>query len=583
MQTHVRLPDTLNLPARATLALNALIGLRDEAMNGQIFFYIRLNEDPPTAYHAPWDYGDGTGRHMDALALAHIMTGSQEALEVAREFGELLMSWQGEKGLFWWPREPWTAPGPASTGLWRFVPDAKPGERAAEVAWSQRGALLGLTTMYMLTGDERYRESARKLVDGLDEIALRKGDTRYIPELVWREGGWHHTDEPLADGTSELKNGPNILMLVRYYEATGDKKALDLAGGLLRFILHRGVGYETDGRFHKTEGYWNHFHSKVAVITGAIRYGLVTHQPEFVAWGRQAYEAAKKWGTDFGWFPEDLKLPTCCEACCITDMIEIAILLGLHVHPDYFGDAERFGRNHLVEAQFVDSKWLSRLPRKPAETDPIKAGPRRTTSRDVIRRMIGSFSGFSGRNDLFGEASEIRMKIMQCCNGAGTRGLYDLWHYAADDDGQRARVHMPFSRPTEWGDIVSHVPYTGRIDVRMKAARTLGIRTPDGMTTPLKVTVGGKPARFDVKEGYLWLEGLQPGDAVSVQFDLPLSSRVYRVREDEYKVDFKGNTVVGISPEGKYAPIYQRERYRSDGAPEAEQAWYLPVKEIEPL
>ena len=111
MQAETRLPDTLNLPARAALAINAITSLRDESLNGQIYFYVRLYEDPPTAYHAPWDYGDGTGRHVDALTLAHIMTGSQAALQAAHELDELLMTWQGEKGLLWWPQETWTLPG----------------------------------------------------------------------------------------------------------------------------------------------------------------------------------------------------------------------------------------------------------------------------------------------------------------------------------------------------------------------------------------------------------------------------------------------------------------------------------------
>jgi hypothetical protein len=577
-------PDTVDLPARAALAVNALTSLSDEALNGQIYFYIRLYEDPPTAYHAPWDYGDGTGRHMDALTLAHVMTGSPEALAAAQRFAELLMSWQGEKGLFWWPREPWTVPGPASSGLWRFVQDPKPEGPVADVTWSARGALLGLTTLCMLTGNDRYRQSAQALVNGLDELAVRKDDYRYFPEMVYTSAGWRHTDEPRADGTSELKNVPNLLPLLRFYKVTGDERALNLAGGLLRFILHKAEGYELDGRFYKTLGYWDHFHSKASVITAAIVYGLTTRQPEYVAWGRQAYEAAKGWGTDFGWFPEDISLPTCSETCCITDMIEIAILLGLHVDPAYLSDAERYGRNHLVEAQFVDAEWMPRLNRKPAETDPLKAHPRRINRRDIVQRSPGSFSGFSGPNDLFGEASDIRSKIMQCCNGAGTRGLYDLWHYAVDDDGQRARVHMAFSRPTAWGEIISHAPYAGRLDLRMKAARSVGIRVPEGASpAEVNVTVNAKPAGFVNKAGYLWLEGLQAGDVASLRYDLPLHSRTYTVGTATYTADFKGNTIIRMTPRGAYGPLYQRDRYRASEAPETEQNWYLPPRELDSL
>ena len=581
----MRCPDTPDLPARAELAGNALASLRDEALAGQIYFYIRLYEDPPTAYHAPWDYGDGTGRHVDALTLAHVMTGSAEALTAAHELARLLLSWQGEKGLLWWPQEPWTVPGPASSGLWRFVRDPKPAGPVADVTWSARGALLGLTTLYMQSGEERYRRSAQALVNGLDEIALRREDYRYFPEMVYSREGWRHAGEPLADGTSELLHVPVIHPLLRFYRATGDERALKLAGGLLHFILHRAEGYELDGRFHKTLGYWNHFHSKAAAITASIVYGLTTRRPEYVAWGRQAYEAAKSWGTDFGWFPEDISLPTCCETCCTTDMIEIALLLGQHVDPAYFGDAERYGRNHLIESQFLDADWRSRIPRKPAETDPVKAHPRRISRRDVLQRSLGSFSGFSGRNDLFGETSEMRMKIMQCCNGAGTRGLYDLWHHAADDDGRRARVHMAFSRPTAWGDILSHIPYAGRIEVRMKADRALGIRVPGGVA-PAEVSAcrNGAPVAVGTKGGYAWLEGLRAGDVAVLCHPLPQSSRAYPVPGvGVFTARFKGDTVVAMTPQGACAPLYQRARYLQSDAPEVERRWRMPEREIESL
>ena len=62
MRTQATRPDTLNLASRAEAAIHALRALGDETMNGQIYFFVRYDQDPPTAYHDAWDYGDGTGR-----------------------------------------------------------------------------------------------------------------------------------------------------------------------------------------------------------------------------------------------------------------------------------------------------------------------------------------------------------------------------------------------------------------------------------------------------------------------------------------------------------------------------------------
>lgn len=573
MLTQLTYPDTLNLAARATMAILPLKSLRDERLNGQIYFDVRYDEDPPRAYHTVWDYGDGTGRHTDALVLAHIMTGSQEALDVAREFAEMLIGWQGDKGLSWWPQEPWTLPDGEKDFTFPLQ-DWKPGQRVADVTWSQRGSLMGLTSLYLLTGDDRYRRQAQAIVDGLDDIALCREDYRFFPELGFREGGWRHAEEPRTDGTSEVK-GVTILPLLRFYAATGYEPALNLAGGLIRFILHKAEGYELDGRFFKIKGFWGHFHSSTAVITGVIRYGLLTNQPEFVAWGRQTYEAAKKWGTGFGWFPENIANCARCETCCITDMIELAILLGLYVDPVYLTDAERYGRNHLVESQYLSLTWADRIVRK---STGYAAERRRVDDRDIVKRSLGGFAGWSAPNDLFDEGA---FRMMQCCNAAGTRALYDLWHYAVDDDGRRVRVNMAFSRPAIWGDVVSFLPYVGRVDLHMKLPRVVSVRLPEwARRSEARVYVNESPVDFRYERGYVLLEGVEAGDVVSVRYDLPLWSCTYTLGENTYIADFKGDTVVAIAPEGRFAPLYQRKRYLENQAPSTKQLWHLPDKEI---
>ena len=576
MPIRVKLPDTLNLAKRAALAVHALTSLRDESLNRLIFFSARYDWDPPMANHDPWDYGDATGRHTDALTLAYIMTGSPEALTAACEMAEMLIGWQGEKGLSWWPEAPWTLPG--VTNDMKRLRDWRPEEQVAEVAWSQRGSLMGLTSLYLFTGEDRYRQQAQAIVDGLDQIALRVGDCRFMPEIGYRKGGWRFTEEPRSDGTSEW-TGSIILALVRFYQATGYEPSRDLAEGLIRFVLHRAEGFKLDGSFHKTTGFWSHFHSKTTVVAGVLAHGLLTDQPEYVAWGRQAYEAAKRWGTDFGWFPEDITNLRRCETCGITDMIEIAIMLGLHVDPDYLDDAECYGRNHLVENQFVDTEWAARIPKTSVPRDIVDASPGRFCNRDIVRRSLGSFAGWSAPNDLFDQG---RFQLMQCCNAAGTRALYDLWHYAVDDDGTQSRVHMGFSRPTPWADVVSWRPYAGCVEIRMTAPRDMGVRIPGWVSwSEVAVTVNDRPARFEHKGKYLWLHGLQAGNVATIRYPLPTESRSCTLAENTYQVDFKGDTVVSITPKGHISPLYQRDQYLAGEPPFSDQPWHLPKREIE--
>lgn len=57
---------------------------------------------------------------------------------------------------------------------------------------------------------------------------------------------------------------------------------------------------------------------------------------------------------------------------------------------------------------------------------------------------------------------------MHCCTGNGTRSIYYLWDHALRYEGGHLRVHLLMNRVSEWADVLSHVPYEGRVDVSVK-------------------------------------------------------------------------------------------------------------------
>jgi hypothetical protein len=161
--------------------------------------------------------------------------------------------------------------------------------------------------------------------------------------------------------------------------------------------------------------------------------------------------------------------------------------------------------------------------------------------------------------------------------------LYDLWHYAVDDDGSHCRVHMAFSRPTSWGDVVSYRPFAGRVDVHMQAPRSLSVRIPGWVAwSKVQVSVNGQPTQYEQQGAYARLPDLQPGDVVSVRYPLPVESRTYHLGDDVYGVTYKGDTAVSITPGGTFWPLYRRDHYLGLNPPQAEQLWHLPTREITP-
>jgi hypothetical protein len=553
-----------DLQSRAAAAIRGLTALLDPERDGLMYFLGDWRSRPPRADHCLWDCGDGSGRHVDALTLARAMLPAG-APEVAPGNAEAqLEAWMWrflkEDGLSWLPEEPWAA-------AWgkELLLDA-PDETGAiaEVSWAQRGTLLGLVTRYRATGDDRYRAAAHAMIDGMLRIAQRHADGLYLPEGYYRAGGWHRREPGSAIGLDEV-NAAIIVSALRLYETTAYQPALTLAEGLVRFALKHtpGYGYEPSLRGIDID-LLRHFHTRSNFILGVLKLGLDLGRKEYVAWARQAYDAAKEWGTPFGFFPEGLGQRHG-EICCTTDMIEIALLLGRHVDRGYYADAERYGRNHLLESQWLSSERIAAaVDRLPAAAEARAAGPHSTTD-DVARRQAGGWASRPGLNDALHNDAPA---LMQCCNAAGTRGLYDLWRYTVEEqaagDERRASVHLRFSVETPDLRVVSHEPDEGRLTITVTKTCKIEVRLPDGEQHALLSLPNGESETqsLTASRGYVRFS-LEAGATADLHYPLREWSATYEVGAGEHRERcqgyWRGETLIRVEPRGAFYPLYERE------------------------
>jgi hypothetical protein len=564
------MPDIhpFDLQARAELAAHGLTALLDPARPGVMYFLADWRARPPRADHGLWDCGDGSGRHTDALTLARSMAraGSPAAAPSAAEHDieAWMLSLLGADGLSWLPHEPWAAPWGQE---WLLAGGAQAAdEDYAEVSWAQRATLMALISRFAACGDERYLQRAKRLADGLLRIAVRHDDGLFFPEGYYTRGGWHSHQVGLFPGIEE-NNAVGIYPLLRLYEVAGYTPALVLAEGLTRFTLRHTRGYAADGRLQAPApgALQSHFHTRSCLILSVLKLGIMTARPEYVAWARQSYALAQEWGTDFGWFPEGLGMRHG-EICCTTDMLEIALLLGRHVDRRYYADAERYGRNQLLESQFTDldrlQTGLARLPERAA--GPASARPRPySTADDVAGRQVGGFASRSTLNDAFHlDATDL----MQCCNAAGTRALYDLWRYVAD--GGAAGGHLPqlavnlrFSADTPHLRVVSHEPSEGRLTITARQAGRLQVRLPEGVTQAVAAHPAGGACTLPAQGGYVTLEAV-PGQTVDLYYPLPERTAFYQVGSGERTLSvtghWRGETLMAVDPPGPFYPLYGR-------------------------
>jgi len=559
-----------DLQARAELAIHGLTALLDPERPGVMYFLANWRSRPPRADHGLWDCGDGSGRHVDALTLARSMVRKGSPAAEQGQADRQLEAWMtnllGAKGLTWLPPEPWAEP----WGKSLLLADGRPSPGYAEISWAQRGALMGLISRFLATSQEPYLDRASRLVDGLLRVAIRHPDGLFFPEGYYRADGWHGEMPGLAAGIEE-NNAVVIMPALRLCELNQHAPALELAEGLASYALKHTQGYLPDGRLHVTQGgaLQEHFHTRSCFILGVLKLGLMTGRRELVAWARQTYAHARDFGTDFGWFPEGLGRRHG-EICCTTDMIESALLLGRNVDRCYYADAERFGRNHLLESQFLSLDRLQRaLDLMPVDDAPPPWGGRYSTLDRVAARQLGGFASRPALNDAFHLDGT---SLMQCCNAAGTRGIYDLWRYAVEEtpaaDGELPceTVNLRFSVDTPAIRVVSHEPREGRLDITARRACQVMVRLPAGAGEALCATTGegGQSVRaLPIRDAYAAFSLLQ---GEQVQLHYPLAERVahYEVGAPERSARctgyWRGETLMRVDPPGSFYPLYQREQ-----------------------
>lgn len=571
MQNKVIVPDTLDLRDHAELALRHLLRIGNEKRGYAPFFLTDLTSSPPKMEHNQYMY-NATGRLVDAIILARQMCGDTSGEDTEEHYRRALVSYLSEKdGLLYRPESPYNT-------------------HHANMH-DQATTLLGLTNWFLLTRDPKVKSYIHRLCEGLKKICIKNRPYQYwyYPMVEYYSNGWgtrelsFPTLQTIADPA--WTNGRQAAMaLVKYYEVTQDELAWELVENFINYTVHVSDAYRADGSFSFGPEFHNgHFHSRVGTLAGILRFALLTEDAKLIEWGRRCYEWAKTKGTSFGWFPEGLyRNEQACETCGITDMIDAAISLAKAGYTEYWSDVERFVRNHLVESQLRDTSWVKTKGKGKPDTEWV-------SYRGVASRALGAFAGWSLPNDFVSKIHH-NWDIMTCCSCHGVRGLFLAWQSIVQKTPGKIYVNLLLNKDTPWVMVKSCLPYEGRVELIVKSAEELRVRKPDWVSeTTLEIEVDGKKLQ---RMKYCWLEGvsmvgeyirivgLRENQVVKLLFPVVHREEKEVAWGQEYELDWRGYTVVAISPRGKTYPLYQREHMLEEKAPTREQTFYTPSKAI---
>lgn len=553
-----------DLIARARLAQEACVSLLNPELFGQPYSYFELHTSPPVAMHTPWDYGDTPGHLLEALTLSRIMTGTAPDERDAMLANHLYRH-QGADGLIVVPPAPWTVPQ----------------QPTVELEWTQRGALMAWTTRYLAYEDQQALEAAERLVTGLYHTVVWHSDYCWFPASALPAGGWVDRHPPVDRAVDSLIGGQIVFPLVRFAKATNNAYAKRLAHGFIRFIKERSGAFSKTGQLTAKSA--RYLHSNAGFLKGALTYAIWTGDEEMTAWVQENYSLLKTLGTDFGFFPHRTVGADRYQGdvAFLKDMIELAIMLADEVDHAYFQDVERYGRNHLLEAQLLDLDWVDKEIEVefPEVMWCANHPPEGIATERVAESALGLFASWSLYNDAFDPTNP---RLMLRSTAAGMRALYSLWRHSIQREDEAVRINLLFSRDARWANVLSSLPREGYLEVVMKARGVLAVRIPDEATPEeLIVYVNYNRHRNEVhRAGYAWVEALRNGDIITFRWKPKERTASYALLDKTYTAQWRGDTLMTMEPQGVLNPLYLRStEVETAPAPEIHGV----LKEISPF
>lgn len=550
MHSNLEFPDTIFLPDRARLAMNSLTRCLNPDKDYLPYCLMDLTGNPPRMQHTQFDYSDHTSRVIDALLLAQAMTGTSEGEEQLEQLERLFWSGFDKDGLHYTPENPWSF-------------------RHANMHY-QRSVINALLSLILVKGSEQAAVQALSLLKGLADISIKRAGFWYFPFVERLPDGWPRGDwDILSYGVDPANtNGRLLFGLTRLYEVLEDPNAADLASAYAQHVMHHSSAFLPDGSFATgMEFREGHFHSRAVTMLGVIKYGHTFGDASAIEWGRRVYDRARTYGTSFGWFPERLVESRAhgCETCAIVDMMEAAIWLAKSGFPEYWEDAERYLRNQLLESQLTSIDWLE-------GSDEERADSPWETTVDVAWRSLGGFVGWSQPNDLVSKVMH-EWDLYMCCSAQGVRGLFNAWSEAVSGNDRQIRVNLLINHGGDRATVRSWLPHEGRIQVVPHRESEVLLRIPSWVDhRRISATAGGEPVSFVFAEPhYLRTPVLRAGHPVDFRFPVKETTRTDTVLDVTYTSEWRGDTVLDVSPPGVHAPLYQRSRLEPHEVPLVEK------------
>jgi hypothetical protein len=127
---------------------------------------------------------------------------------------------------------------------------------------------------------------------------------------------------------------------------------------------------------------------------------------------------------------------------------------------------------------------------------------------------------------------------------------------------------MAFNHDSPLLRVVSCLPYRGELDVFVKDSKRVLVRIPEwAQKSGVKAFIGRRPIKIQWAGAYVAFNGVKTGQQLTVTYPLRIAEVNESVQGVQYTEKWRGNTIVDISPPGKWIPMFQRPELDTERLP----------------
>ena len=424
-----------------------------------------------------------------------------------------------------------------------------------DVIWATTWLSLGLIESYATTGDKAALDKAKQSLETMRRFMMKSDAQGRLlldppPSIEW-EG------KPIKITYRASLDFCAMEPYVRYYEVTKDAEMLKIAKGL------------ADGRLDGlAKGHdSNHMHSMMHGVVPVAHLGGLTGDRKYLDWAEARLKETDEFRTDYGWVAavRDAKFvePKISETCALADVMQVAIYLAQGGRTGYWDFVERTLRNYLPQEQFFADQTFKNLWTQKNFSNPDAL----VNGMELVHRMEG---GFFCRTDPEDRWSSGTLSLEGCCPPTGMAAMFVGWDHIVTKSEEGVFVNMAINRDAPECKVVTFLSDQGRVTVVAKEGATYHLRIPGfAPREQAKAWRNGKKENRVVRKGdYVEFASARKGDELTVTYPLVTFVQKMKRAGTDYTINWKGNVVTSLSPQGKIWPLFEKVPFSTPPYPQ---------------